>query len=167
MSGDHEGSENPRQADEKFCFSCGMRMHVTAANCPRCGAMQANGGGAPPGAIPWAGTLPARVPRASEVFCRGCGNPINAAAPYCPACGAPQPGAALASGDIPEKSRIAAGLLAIFVGGLGVHKFYLGEVGLGVLYLLFSWTLIPALVGLIEGIYYLCMSDARFARRFH
>ncbi|MGH7159904.1 MAG: TM2 domain-containing protein [Acetobacteraceae bacterium] len=73
----------------------------------------------------------------------------------------------MASRDIPEKSRVAAGLLAIFVGGLGVHKFYLGEVGLGVLYLLFSWTLIPALVGLIEGIYYLCMSDARFARRFH
>jgi TM2 domain-containing membrane protein YozV len=36
------------------------------------------------------------------------------------------------------KNKVVAGLLAIFVGGLGIHKFYLGKVGQGILYLLFS-----------------------------
>lgn len=64
------------------------------------------------------------------------------------------------------KSRIAAGLLAILLGGLGVHKFYLGKPFQGLLYLIFFWTWIPALVGFIEGIGYLCMSDVAFARKF-
>lgn len=65
----------------------------------------------------------------------------------------------------PVKSKAAAGLLAIFLGGFGVHKFYLGKIGMGFLYLCFCWTGIPVLVGLIEGIIYLCSSDENFARR--
>ncbi len=41
-------------------------------------------------------------------------------------------------------------LLALFLGGLGAHKFYMGHIGLGVLYLLFFWTFIPAIVALVE-----------------
>jgi TM2 domain-containing membrane protein YozV len=52
------------------------------------------------------------------------------------------------------------------VGGLGAHKFYLGDVGLGILYLCFSWTLIPALIGLVEGIIYLTKSDEEFQRQY-
>ena len=52
----------------------------------------------------------------------------------------------------PVKSKVAAGVLAILLGSLGIHKFYLGKIGMGVLYLLFCWTGIPAIVGLIEGI---------------
>lgn len=62
----------------------------------------------------------------------------------------------------PIKSKVAAGLLAIFLGGLGIHKFYLGKVGMGILYLLFFWTYIPEIVGLIEGIVYLCSNDHNF-----
>ncbi|MDO5516789.1 MAG: TM2 domain-containing protein [Clostridium sp.] len=62
----------------------------------------------------------------------------------------------------PIKSKIAAGLLAIFLGGLGIHKFYLGKVGLGILYLVFCWTYIPSIIGFIEGIIYLCSSDHNF-----
>ena len=36
----------------------------------------------------------------------------------------------------PIKSKVAAGVLGIFLGGIGVHKFYLGKVGMGILYLL-------------------------------
>ena len=39
------------------------------------------------------------------------------------------------------------------------YKFYLGRVGQSILYLLFSWTFIPAIIGFIEGIIYLVMSD--------
>lgn len=49
-------------------------------------------------------------------------------------------------------NKIAYALLAIFLGGLGVHKFYAGKTGSGILYLIFCWTIIPALIGFIEGI---------------
>lgn len=35
------------------------------------------------------------------------------------------------------KSRLLAAVLAIFLGGLGIHKFYMGKVGWGIAYLLF------------------------------
>jgi len=34
-----------------------------------------------------------------------------------------------------DKSRLAAALLAFFLGGLGIHRFYVGKVGTGILYL--------------------------------
>ncbi len=66
----------------------------------------------------------------------------------------------------PVKSKIAAALLAFFLGGFGIHKFYLGKVGSGILYLLFCWTGIPAFVALIEAIMYLCTSDENFMIKF-
>lgn len=63
------------------------------------------------------------------------------------------------------KNRITAGILALLLGGIGVHKFYMGKAGQGVLYLLFCWTCIPAVIALIEGIIYLCESDEDFAKR--
>lgn len=44
-------------------------------------------------------------------------------------------------------------ILALLLGGFGAHKFYMGKVGQGVLYLLFVWTFIPALVALIEAFF--------------
>jgi len=64
------------------------------------------------------------------------------------------------------KSRTVAVLLALFLGGIGAHKFYLGKVGSGLLYLLFCWTLVPAIVAFIEGILWLCMSNESFATRY-
>lgn len=66
---------------------------------------------------------------------------------------------------IPFKSRTTAAILAIFLGGFGVHKFYLGKAS-GIWYLLFCWTLIPSVIGIIEGIIYLTMSDYEFAVKF-
>lgn len=40
-------------------------------------------------------------------------------------------------------------VLCWFLGGIGVHKFYIGENTKGILYLLFCWTLIPSLLALI------------------
>ena len=72
--------------------------------------------------------------------------------------------------NVPEKyvsgkSKIAAALFGIFLGSLGIHKFYLGNIGTGILYLLFCWTAIPGIVGFIEGLVYLCQSDADFAKK--
>lgn len=49
-------------------------------------------------------------------------------------------------------NQLVYGLFALFLGGFGVHKFYAGRVGMGVVYLLFCWTFIPAIVALVEGI---------------
>ncbi|AUZ03928.2 MULTISPECIES: TM2 domain-containing protein [Vitreoscilla] len=42
--------------------------------------------------------------------------------------------------------------IALFFGSLGIHKFCAGRFWMGLLYLLFSWTFIPGVVGIIEGI---------------
>ena len=83
---------------------------------------------------------------------------MHFSAPQCPSCGALQSNGITNS----SKSKVSAALLAFFLGGVGAHKFYLGSVGMGILYLVFFWTGIPAIVALIEGIYYLSMSDEKF-----
>jgi hypothetical protein len=64
------------------------------------------------------------------------------------------------------EDRVVAVILALLLGGLGVHKFYLGRIGWGVVYLVFCWTFIPSLLGLIEGIIYAFMSDADFHAKY-
>jgi len=50
-----------------------------------------------------------------------------------------------------KKNPTSAVLLALFLGGLGIHKFYMGQIGLGILYLIFCWTYIPAIIAFIEA----------------
>ena len=67
------------------------------------------------------------------------------------------------------KDKLVAGLLAIFLGAYGIHHFYLGDTRKGVIYLLV--TLLTAgiggtvleIIGIIEGIKYLTMSDEEWA----
>lgn len=47
-------------------------------------------------------------------------------------------------------------MLAILLGNFGLHRFYAGRIGLGVFYLVFCWTGIPAILGLVDGISALC-----------
>lgn len=47
-------------------------------------------------------------------------------------------------------------LITFFLGGLGVHKFYTGKIGLGIVYLLFCWTYIPSIIAFIEFIIACC-----------
>jgi len=64
------------------------------------------------------------------------------------------------------RTKLAAGLLAILLGGLGVHKFYLGKPIWGIAYLIFCWTFIPAIIGFIEGCIYLAMSQDKFMQKY-
>ncbi|APJ04633.1 TM2 domain-containing protein [Silvanigrella aquatica] len=95
--------------------------------------------------------------------CKDCGNIINMKAEICPQCGCRQIEAPYNTG----RNRLAAALFAFFLGGFGVHKFYLGSVMLGVLYLLFCWTFIPTVIAFIEGILYLIMSDSEFNNKYN
>jgi TM2 domain-containing membrane protein YozV len=49
-----------------------------------------------------------------------------------------------------QKSPHTAMILAFFLGSVGAHRFYLGQTALGILYLVFCWTLIPDLIGSAE-----------------
>lgn len=60
------------------------------------------------------------------------------------------------------KDKLTAGLLAFFTGGLGIHKFYLGDTKKGVLYACLCWTGVPGILALIDGIKLLSMSEEEF-----
>lgn len=108
-----------------------------------------------------------RVKNADEKFCNECGVPINAKAEICPKCGVRQSIAPSVFTSAPNgKSKVAAALLAFFLGGFGIHKFYLGQIGLGILYLVFCWTFIPAIIAFIEFILLLTMSDETFNMKY-
>ncbi|MBQ4560953.1 MAG: NINE protein [Clostridia bacterium] len=121
-------------------------------------------------------------------LCPQCGAPVNETAVKCEYCGASIPSSApqqtqtaasqpqvvvvqtntadQTRANWPIKNKITAGLLAILLGGLGIHKFYLGQGGKGILYLLFCWTYIPAIIGLIEGITILTSNDENFQIKY-
>lgn len=102
-------------------------------------------------------------------FCTNCGQSLAEGSNNCPNCGAPVNNGnnmnnngnynnvnTNSSGT--QKSKIAAGLLGIFLGSLGVHNFYLGNIGKAVAQLLISvlscgaLSLVSGIWGLIEGI---------------
>lgn len=65
------------------------------------------------------------------------------------------------------KDKNTAGIFALLLGGIGVHKFYLDQPILGLLYLLFCWTFVPAIISLIEGIVYLTMNQVAFDAKYN
>ncbi len=68
------------------------------------------------------------------VHCRGCGKEIHESALTCPQCGAPQSTSLTVITS--EKRILPAAILCFFLGFLGVHRFYVGKIGTGILQLL-------------------------------
>ncbi|MES2996952.1 MAG: NINE protein [Verrucomicrobiota bacterium] len=64
--------------------------------------------------------------------------------------------------------KLVAGLLGILLGGLGIHKFYLGYTKEGIIQIVITLVTCGAgsLVGLIEGILYLTKPDAEFVATY-
>lgn len=65
------------------------------------------------------------------------------------------------------KNKVVAGLLAVLVGGFGLHWFYLNRSGLGILHLFFCWTPFAWISGLISGIVFLMMDQRIFNEKYN
>ena len=96
-------------------------------------------------------------------FCPNCGNEVQENQAVCLKCGVSlSNNQNIANNDPNAKSKIAAGLLGIFLGSLGIHNFYLGYTGKAVAQLLISvlscgvLAVVSGIWGLIEGILILC-----------
>jgi TM2 domain-containing membrane protein YozV len=63
-------------------------------------------------------------------------------------------------------SRVTCGIIAILIGGLGIHKFMLGMPGPGVITILLSCCGVGGIIGLIEGIIYLTKTDEEFYQTY-
>lgn len=100
--------------------------------------------------------------------CTNCGFPIAKPAPFT-AVPPPLPTqnhTTIVRVESSRKSKSVAILLALLLGGLGIHKFYLGQILWGIIYLLFCWTFIPLIISIVEVIILLFMDDSEFNRRF-
>jgi len=66
-----------------------------------------------------------------------------------------------------KKDKTVATLICFFLGGLGIHKFYLGQSGLGIIYLIFCWTFIPGIIAFFEFIILILMSETDFNLKYN
>lgn len=132
-----------------YCRNCGNQIDPMAAVCIHCGVAAGNG----------------------NRFCPNCGAQTAPGAVYCIGCGAALP-IPIPAGQ--QKSKIAAGILGIFLGSFGVHNFYLGYTNKAVAQLILTITgvftaifiigifaiMAASIWGLVEGILLLCGSIA-------
>ncbi|MBR3964570.1 MAG: TM2 domain-containing protein [Clostridia bacterium] len=120
-----------------------------------------------------------------ETMCPKCGAPVAPNATKCEYCGSPlqqapaaqpqnmqgQPQVIVVNNGIdtstwPIKNKLIAILLAIFLGGIGIHEFYLGRPGKGILMILFCWTGITSVIGFIQGILMAVSNDENFKLKY-
>ncbi len=127
------------------CPFCESEISASAKKCRHCGEWVSRD-------CLVCGT-PIRREWAAEGRCAGCQGKVTVTADATPVPAA-------------RHSRGIAGLLALLLGGVGGHKFYLGKPLQGILYALFCWTLLPSFVGMIEGIVYLASSDESFWAKY-
>lgn len=118
-----------------FCKNCGNQIDPNAAICVKCGFQKGNGAN----------------------YCGNCGAQVVPGASVCMTCGYSLTGGPGNIDPSQQKSKMTAGLLGIFLGGFGVHNFYLGYTGKAIAQIALSLCFgAGAIWGLIEGILILC-----------
>jgi TM2 domain-containing membrane protein YozV/Tfp pilus assembly major pilin PilA len=130
-------------------------VEVTALS-PAVGGTPVDDGDSTPTATPYA--TPLTQSEASDYLCYKCGRGIAPGLAQCPYCRAPQI-------QFNSKDKVAAGFLAFFLGGFGVHRFYLGQ-WWGIFYLIFWGTLLPSIISFIEAFVFWLTSDASWKNKY-
>ncbi len=69
--------------------------------------------------------------------------------------------------ELKIKDRWTAIAIAFFLGGIGVHRFYLKQYLYGFLYLGFCWTFIPLLISIIDCIVWVLQDDNKFNEKYN
>lgn len=73
----------------------------------------------------------------------------------------------MAKKTIKKVDRTTLLSLTVFLGGFGAHRFYLKQHVLGIVYLIFCWTYIPALIALVEFLVMIFMNEKDFNKKFN
>ena len=66
----------------------------------------------------------------------------------------------------PRRSRVAMALLAFFFGTFGVQQFYIGRIARGIFSILFCWTGVPTVAGIIEAMIIFFEDKSEFEFRY-
>ncbi|MBL4864930.1 MAG: NINE protein [Pseudomonadales bacterium] len=93
------------------------------------------------------------------ISCNACNKEIHFSASACPHCGAQRRTSRY-------KSKTVAALFALFLGGFGGHRFYLGQ-WWGVFYLLFFWLWLPGIIAIVEFVYFLMCDSVKWDDRYN
>ena len=109
------------------------------------------------------------------MYCKFCGAEIDDDCVVCPHCGkqvAPLKTEettieSIFGENVNGKNKLIAALLALFLGDFGIHHFYLGNNRAGILSVIFFWTGIPWIIGIVQGVMMLLESDEQFAKRIN
>lgn len=142
------------------CNNCGAQLDKDTSFCPQCGneVAQPNQAQAQPPQQDQANAAPPPQPEYTAAPPPPPPPNYGAAPPPPPPYGAPPPVYGTAPVPPPpgyeQKSKLVAGLLGIFVGGLGIHNFYLGYTTKGVIQIILSVVTcgLAGIWGFIEGI---------------
>jgi hypothetical protein len=115
-----------------YCRTCSQKLPDRTFACTNCGCR----------------------PLFGNRYCMHCGALSLPNAVVCVKCRYGFFGAGVSPAEARRFDKGALCILSLFVGGLGFHKFYTRNWGWGILYILFCWTLVPAIVSFIEFIGY-------------
>lgn len=112
-----------------FCRNCGEAMNDNQAICIKCGVKTGDG----------------------KAFCWNCGNAVAENAEVCLSCGV---SVKKANGDLAGQDKLVMILICLFLGGLGIHNFMMGETKKGIFKIVMSFCCgiggILALIDLIK-----------------
>ena len=152
VAGSATAAADPLQMD-RSCPFCAQTINSAAIKCPHCQSML-------------------------NSFCNNCGAQCTSNQAICLKCGTAISHSGSSEAEVVyvdeyagtyqgKYSKQTAGILALLLGGAGAHKFYHGSFGFGILYLVFIFTLVPAILAFIEGIMYLTMSQDEYDQRYN
>lgn len=111
---------------EMYCKQCGETINPNQAVCIKCGTKVGEG----------------------NMYCSNCGKSVEASASVCLNCGF----AIKSNDDLNGQNKMVLAVVALLVGGFGIHNFMMGESKKGIVKILLCWTGISSIVALIDAI---------------